>query len=56
MLLGLPPDHQRRFYALAQERYREFMSRGETSPIALIKPLDEALAGHPVVAKVETAQ
>jgi len=56
MLLGVPPDHQQTFYALAQERYREFMSRGETSPTALIKALSEAIAGHPVVAKVETAR
>jgi hypothetical protein len=53
MLLGVPPDHQQTFYALAQERYREFVSRGETSPSALIKALGEAIAGHPVVAEVE---
>jgi hypothetical protein len=32
------------------------MSRRETSPDALIKALDEAMAGHPVMANVEAAQ
>jgi hypothetical protein len=56
LLLSVPPDHQQTFYALAQERYMEFMSRGETSPNALIKALGEAIAGYPVVAKVGAAQ
>lgn len=51
MLLGVPTDHQQMFYTLVQERYRELIGRGETSPSALIKALDEAMAGHPVVAK-----
>jgi hypothetical protein len=38
-----------------QERYRELIGRGETSPSALIKALDEAMAEYPVVAKVELA-
>lgn len=55
MLLGVPTDHQQMFYTLAQQRYRELIGRGETSPSALIKALDEAMAGHPVVAGVEVA-
>ena len=43
------------FYELVQERYRDLIGRGETSPSALIKALDEFMAGHPVVAKVEAA-
>jgi hypothetical protein len=41
------------FATLVQERYRELIGRGETSPSALIKALDETMAGYPVVAKVE---
>ncbi|MBI3356099.1 MAG: DUF3015 domain-containing protein [Nitrospirae bacterium] len=52
-LLGVTKEHQEVFFALAQERYRELTSRGETSPTALIKALDEAMAGHPVLTKVE---
>lgn len=55
ILLGVPTDHQQMFFTLVQERYRDLIGRGETSPSALIKTLDEAMAGHPVVAKVEAA-
>ena len=54
-LLGVPIDRQQMFSMLVQARYRELISRGETSPSALIKALDEAMAGHPVVAGVEAA-
>lgn len=53
-LLGVPTDHQQMFFTLVQERYRELLERGETSPSALIKALDEAVATHPVLAKAET--
>ena len=55
ILLNVPTDHQQMFYTLAQERYRELIGRGETSPSALIKALDEAMAGYPVVAGVKAA-
>ena len=55
ILLGVPTDHQQMFFTLVQERYRNLIGRGETSPSALIKALDEAMAGHPIVAKVEAA-
>jgi len=54
-LLGVPTDRQQTFFTLAQERYRELLGRGETSPSALIKALDEAMAGHPILAKIEAA-
>ena len=55
MLLGVPPDHQEMFFSLAQERYREFTSRGETSQNASIKALGESIKGNPILAKVEAA-
>jgi hypothetical protein len=55
-LLGVPTDHQQAFYTLVQDRYRELIGRGEASPSALIKALDEVMAGHPTLAKVETVQ
>ena len=54
-LLGVPTEHREIFFTLVQERYRELTGRGETSPSALIKSLDEVMAGHPVLAKVEAA-
>ena len=56
ILLGVPTDHQQMFYTLVQERYRELIGHGEASPSALIEALDEAMAGHPTLAKVETVQ
>jgi hypothetical protein len=56
ILLSVPTDHQQMFYTLVQERYRELIGRGEASPSALIKALDEAMSGHPTLAKVETVQ
>jgi hypothetical protein len=55
ILLGVPTDRQQTFFALAQERYSELLGRGEPSPNALIKALDEVVAGHPFLAKVEAA-
>lgn len=54
-LLGVPIDRQQMFSMLVQARYRELISRGETSPSALIKALDETMEGYPVVAEVEAA-
>jgi hypothetical protein len=56
ILLGVPTDRQDIFFTLAQERYRDLIGSGETSPSALIKALDEAMAGHPALAKVEVAR
>ena len=55
VLLGVPADRQAEFFALVQERYREFASRGEHSAGALIKALDEAMSRHPVFAKMSRA-
>ena len=53
MLLGATTDHQQVLYTLAQERYREFIRLGETSPSTLIKSLDITILGHPIVAEVK---
>jgi hypothetical protein len=55
-LLGVPVEHRKMFYLLVQEHYRDLTGRGETSPSALIKALDEAMTGHPVLARVEVAR
>lgn len=54
-LLGVPAEHRPAFFALVQERYRQLAGQGETSPSAMIKALHEAMAGHPVLAKVAQA-
>ena len=51
-LMGVPAEHQAEFFALTQEKYTTLVKSGETSPVAMIKALNEAMAGHPVLAKM----
>ena len=51
-LMGVPAEHQPEFFALTQEKYTLLVKSGETTPVAMLKALNEAMAGHPVLAKV----
>ena len=51
-LMGVPAERQGEFFAMAQERYVSLVQVGEASPVALVKSLNDAVAGHPVLAKV----
>ena len=53
-LMGIPADRQDEFFAMTQERYTSLVKAGETSPVAMVKALNEAIAGHPVLAQVST--
>lgn len=53
-LMGVPAEHQAEFFAMTQERYSSLIRAGETSPVAMVKALNEAIAGHPVLAQVST--
>jgi hypothetical protein len=55
-LMDIPKEHQAEFFALAQERYASLMQAGETAPVAMIKALNDAMAGHPVLAKVSSTR
>lgn len=55
-LMGVPAEHQAEFFALTQDRYVALMQAGETSPVAMIKALNDAMAGHPVLAKVSVSR
>jgi hypothetical protein len=50
-LLGVPAEHQAEFFAMTQERYTSLIKTGETSPVAMVKALNDAIAGHPVLAQ-----
>jgi hypothetical protein len=52
MLMGIPADQQPAFFAMTQERYASFVKAGESSPGAMIKALNDAVATHPTLAKV----
>jgi len=56
MLMGVPVEHQADFFAMTQEKYTSLIQSGETSPVALVKALHEAMAGHPVLAKLSTTR
>jgi hypothetical protein len=50
-LMGIPAEHHASFFAMTQERYTSLVKAGEASPVAMVKALNEAVAGHPVLAK-----
>jgi hypothetical protein len=55
-LLGVPPQQQREFFTLVQSRYRDLTDKGDASPSALIKALDDAMSEHPRWMKVARSQ
>ncbi|GMV49885.1 DUF3015 domain-containing protein [Nitrospirales bacterium NOB] len=50
-LMGIPDEQHGAFFALTQERYSTFLQEGETSSVALVKALNEAVAKNPVLAQ-----
>ena len=50
-LMGVPTERQGEFFAMTQERYTSLVQTGEASPVALVKSLNEAIAGHPLLAQ-----
>ena len=53
-LMGVPAEHQAEFFALTQEKYTTLVQSGETSPVAVVKALHDAMAKHPILAKLST--
>lgn len=51
MLMGVPAEHQAEFLSMAQDQYTSLIQDGESSPVALIRALNDAIAGHPILAK-----
>lgn len=50
-LMGVPAEQHSAFFAMTQERYTSLVQAGETSPVALVKALNEGIAGHPLLAQ-----
>jgi hypothetical protein len=50
-LMGVPAERHAQFFAMTQERYTSLVQAGEASPVALVKSLNDAIAGHPVLAQ-----
>ena len=48
-LMGIPADQHTAFFALTQERYTSMVEAGETSSVALVKALNDAVGKSAVV-------
>ena len=53
-LLGVPAEHHTEFFVMTQERYTSLIQSGETTPVAMLKALNAAMAGHPTLAQLST--
>lgn len=51
-LMGIPAEQQPAFFAMTQERYAFFVQAGESSPSAMVKALNDAVATQPKLAKI----
>ena len=50
-LMDVPAEQHPAFFAMTQERYLSLVQAGETSSVALVKSLNEAIAKNPVLAQ-----
>ena len=50
-LMGIPAEQHAAFFALTQERYTTMVEAGETSSVALVKALNDAVGKSPVLAQ-----
>ena len=50
-LMGIPGEQHTAFFALTQERYTALVQAGETSSVALVKALNDAVGKSPVLAQ-----
>ena len=55
-LMGVPAEQQPAFFAMTQEKYATLIQSGDTTPVAMLKALQETMAAHPVLAKVSLAR
>lgn len=53
-LLEVPAEHQAEFFAMTQEKYTTLIQSGETTPVAMLKALQDAMTAHPVLAKLSS--
>ncbi len=50
-LLGVPIEEQPVFFSLVQEKYTSLVQSEETTPMVMLQAIQEAMSGHPVLAK-----
>lgn len=55
-LMGIRAERQAEFFALAQENYASLIDQGERSPVAVVRALNDAMAGHPILASASSTR
>lgn len=53
-LMGVPANHQGEFFTMTQNQYTDLIRKGEASPVAMVKAINDAIASHPVLAQIST--
>lgn len=53
-LMGVPTEQHAAFFTMTQERYTSLVKTGEASSVAMVKAINDAIATHPVLARVST--
>ena len=53
-LMGVPDNHQGEFFAMTQDQYTAILRKGEASPVAMVKAINDAIAMHPVFANASS--
>lgn len=51
-LMGVPVEQQPAFFAMTQQHYQVLVQAGEISSVAVVKALQDAMNGRPVLAQV----
>lgn len=52
-LLGVPAEDQPYFFSRVQEKYSSIIASEDATPIHVLEAIQGAMAGHPVLAKIE---
>ena len=52
-MMGISVEHHPAFFSLVQDRYRILMERGENSPLAVIRAIQETVVKDPILAGIE---
>ncbi|MGH7230055.1 MAG: DUF3015 family protein [Nitrospiraceae bacterium] len=55
-LMGVPAEHQTEFLSLAQDQYMTLLREKEATSVSMVNGLYQAMAAHPVLAKVSTTR
>lgn len=51
-LMGVPAEQQPAFFAMTQQQYQMLVQAGDTSSVAVVKALQDAVSGHSMVARI----